>query len=94
MPTRALQRLRTSSSSPGTAAPTSSLSERAPSKYDAISPVGGTFKAGLWNEYEIALTDTGLNYTQAAKADNLVSILSGGVTGTTLDVDAMFFYKK
>ena len=63
-------------------------------RFDAIPPVGGTFKAGLWNEYEIALTDTGLNYTRAAKADNLVSILSGGVTGTTLDVDAMFFYKK
>lgn len=63
-------------------------------RFDAIRPVGGTFKAGLWNEYEIALTDTGLNYTQDAKADNLVSILSGGVTGTTLDVDAMFFYKK
>lgn len=63
-------------------------------KFDAIAPVGGTFKAGVWNEYEIALTDTGLNYTQAAKADNLVSILSGGVPGTTLDVDAIFFYKK
>lgn len=63
-------------------------------KYDAIAPVSGKFEVGKWNEYEISLAETGLDYTKAAKADNLVSVLSGGKTGTTLDVDAIFFYKK
>ena len=62
--------------------------------YTAIAPVSGTFEANVWNEYEVSLADAGLDYTQTGKADNLVSVLSGGVAGTTLDVDAIFFYKK
>lgn len=63
-------------------------------KYDAIAPVGGKFTAGIWNEYEVNLVDTGLNYSVEGKADNYLSVLSGGETGKTLDLDAIFFYKK
>ncbi|MGM9753186.1 MAG: hypothetical protein ACI3ZK_03910 [Candidatus Cryptobacteroides sp.] len=62
--------------------------------YTAIAPVSGAFEANVWNEYEVSLADAGLDYTVAGKGDNLVSVLSGGVSGTTLDVDAIFFYKK
>lgn len=65
-------------------------------QYPAISPVGGEFKANAWNEYEVSLAETGFDYTKnntVSKA-NLAAILSGGVAGTTLDVDAIFFYKK
>ena len=62
--------------------------------YPAIAPVSGTFEPNVWNEYEVSLADAGLDYTQTGKSDNIVSVLSGGVQGTTLDVDAIFFYKK
>lgn len=62
--------------------------------HTAIAPVSGTFEPNVWNEYEVSLEEAGLDYTKAGKADNLVSVLSGGVAGTTLDVDAIFFYKK
>lgn len=63
-------------------------------KYDAIAPVGGKFTAGIWNEYEVNLVDTGLNYSVEGKSDNYISILSGGETGKVVDIDALFFYKK
>ena len=62
--------------------------------YPAIAPVSGTFEPNVWNEYEVSLAEAGLDYTKAGQSDNLVSVLSGGVAGTTLDVDAIFFYKK
>ncbi len=62
--------------------------------YSAIAPVSGKFVANDWNEYEVALTDTGMDYSKAGKSDNIVGVLSGGVQGTTVDLDAMFFYKK
>ncbi|MGM9791065.1 MAG: hypothetical protein ACI3Y4_01525 [Candidatus Cryptobacteroides sp.] len=62
--------------------------------YTAVAPISGAFEANVWNEYEVSLADAGLDYSKAGKADNIVSVLSGGVTGTTLDVDAIFFYKK
>ncbi len=62
--------------------------------YSAIAPISGKFVANDWNEYEVALTDTGMDYTKAGKSDNIVGVLSGGVQGTTIDLDAMFFYKK
>lgn len=61
--------------------------------YNAIAPVSGTFTPGVWNEYEISLDKTGMDYTKTTKG-NLAAILSGGVTGTQIDVDAVFFYKK
>ena len=62
--------------------------------HTAIAPVSGAFEPNVWNEYEVSLEEAGLDYTKAGQADNLVSVLSGGVAGTTLDVDAIFFYKK
>jgi hypothetical protein len=52
---------------------------------------------GEWHEIEIpmkTLTDMGLNFSTLDKDNNLLGFLSGGVTGTTLDLDAVFIYKK
>lgn len=62
--------------------------------YTAIAPVSGAFEANVWNEYEVSLADAGIDYSVVTKPVNIVSVLSGGVSGTTLDVDAIFFYKK
>lgn len=64
--------------------------------YQAIAPTSGTFQPNVWNEYEYCLANTGFNYSAAntvSKA-NLAAVLSGGVPGTTCDLDAVFFYKK
>lgn len=61
--------------------------------YTAIAPTSGTFQPNVWNEYEVSLAETGIDFTKPS-AGNVVAILSGGATGTTLDVDAIFFYKK
>ncbi|MCR5018003.1 MAG: hypothetical protein K6A64_04335 [Bacteroidales bacterium] len=67
--------------------------------YDFIAPIsnGGKFVANEWNEYEIALSDTGLDYTAPAAEEagqNIFCGLSGSVAGTLLQIDAAFFYKK
>ena len=49
--------------------------------------------ANEWNEYEISISDFGIDYTTTSKG-NYFSVLSGGVAGTTLDLDAIFYYKK
>lgn len=52
---------------------------------------------GEWQRVEIpvkTLTDMGLSYSNIAKDPNVFAFLSGGVTGVTLDLDAVFFYKK
>lgn len=61
--------------------------------YTAVAPTSGKFQANVWNEYEISLAETGMDYTQTTTG-NIAAVLSGGVAGTTLDVDAIFFYKK
>jgi hypothetical protein len=67
--------------------------------YDFVAPIsnGGKFIANEWNEYEIALSDTGLDFTAPAAEEggqNIFCGLSGGVAGTLLQIDAVFFYKK
>lgn len=64
--------------------------------YNAIAPTSGTFQPNVWNEYEVCLADTGFNYASdnTTPAANLAAVLSGGVPGTTCDLDAVFFYKK
>ena len=64
--------------------------------YNPVAPVGGEFVVGEWNEYEIPLADMGLDFSQDPldAAINLFAFLSGGVAGTTLDLDAVFIYKK
>ncbi|MBL1411465.1 hypothetical protein [Sphingobacterium faecale] len=57
---------------------------------------------GKWHEIEIKLSDLGnkWNYNQICErtsvegSENLLTILSGGKGGTTLQIDAIFFYKK
>lgn len=66
--------------------------------YQPIAPVNndGTFTVGEWNEYEIPLKDMGLDFSQDPQkaAINLLAFLSGATAGTTLDLDAIFIYKK
>lgn len=65
-------------------------------QYTPILPVSGEFVVGEWNEYEIPLADMGLDFSQEPlkAAINLFAFLSGGVAGTTLDLDAVFIYRK
>lgn len=67
--------------------------------YEFLAPIsnGGRFVANEWNEYEIALSDTGLDFTAPAAEEggqNIFCGLSGNVAGTLLQIDAVFFYKK
>lgn len=57
-------------------------------------PVSGEYKVGEWNEYEIPISQTGLNFNLPIAAGNLVAFLSGGTAGKTLNLDAVFIYKK
>lgn len=61
-----------------------------------LKPLSGTYTPGEWNEYEISVAEMGINFNQSLKdgGDNYLTFLSGGVTGTQLDLDAVFFYKK
>lgn len=61
--------------------------------FPQVLPVSGKFVANEWNEYEISISDFGIDYTTTSKG-NYFSVLSGGVAGTTLDLDAIFYYKK
>lgn len=50
-----------------------------------------------WHSIEIPVTklnEFGLFYSKPFTNGNILEILAGGVSGTTLDLDAMFFYKK
>lgn len=50
-----------------------------------------------WHSIEIPVTHLntlGLFYNEAFKDANVLAWLAGGTQGTTLDMDAMFFYKK
>lgn len=60
--------------------------------YNAIAPVGGTFQPNVWNEYEVSLADTGLDYTKTTEG-NLCAVLSGNNIGAKFNIDAIFFYK-
>lgn len=62
--------------------------------YKAIAPVDGNFTAGKWNEYEVSLSETGLEYATATGEGTIFSFTSGSVPGTAIDIDAIFFYRK
>ncbi len=52
---------------------------------------------GEWHEIEIPMTTfkaNGLLYTTGMTGKNVLMFLAGGVPGTTLDLDAVFIYKK
>ncbi len=52
---------------------------------------------GEWHEIEIPVTklnDLGIYYNTTFTDVNVLAFLAGGTSGTTLDMDAVFFYKK
>lgn len=62
------------------------------------APAANFTRDGSWGEIEISmktLTDMGLVYgSNNAAGKNVFGFLSGGVTGTILQYDAVFIYKK
>lgn len=60
-----------------------------------IAPVTGQYEQFVWNEYEIPVSEMGLNLSASTNTgDNYFTVLSGGTPGTELNLDAIFFYKK
>ena len=64
---------------------------------ETTQPVADFARDGEWHHIEIpakTLFDLGLRYTAATKAGYVFGFQSGGVEGTTFDIDGVFFYKK
>lgn len=65
--------------------------------FDGDAPYKNFTRDGEWHEIEIpmsVLKNKGLRYTSSGfNSGNLFAMLSGPVTGTTLDIDEIFFYK-
>lgn len=66
---------------------------------DTYQPVADFTRDGEWHEIEIPVTTLvakGLLYSSGTNAagKNVIWFLSGGTAGATLDIDAVFFYKK
>lgn len=62
-----------------------------------IQPLADFTRDGEWHEIEIPMTtlkNNGLLYSVGMGSKNIVWFLSGGVAGKTLDIDAVFIYKK
>lgn len=50
-----------------------------------------------WNSIEIPVTHLntlGLHYNQPFQGVNIIAFLAGGIQGTTMNLDSVFFYKK
>jgi len=64
--------------------------------YNAIAPINndGTFDPKEWNEYEVKLSDMGIDFSQDITDANVFWCLSGGVGGKQINLDAVFVYKK
>lgn len=67
--------------------------------FPKINPISndGKFVPNEWNEYEVKVSDMGIDFTAEpaeAGGQNILCALSGGVAGTTISLDAVFFYKK
>lgn len=62
-----------------------------------IPTIGDFTRDGEWQEIEIpmsTLKTMGLLYSTSMGAKNILWFLAGGISGTTLDLDAVFIYKK
>ena len=62
-----------------------------------IQPLADFDRDGEWQQIEIpmaTLKANGLLYSTGMGAKNIIWFLAGGVAGTTLDLDAVFIYKK
>lgn len=64
--------------------------------FEEVVPYTNFTRDGEWHEIIIPMSylfDQGLRFAKALPNANVLAFLSGGVTGTTLDADAAFFYK-
>lgn len=64
---------------------------------EGVQPYMDFTRDNEWQEIEIPvshLRDLGVFYDQPFSDVNILAFLAGGVQGTTLDMDAVFFYKK
>lgn len=62
---------------------------------DGINPYGDFTRNGEWQHFEIpysAIKNQGIRYAAGGHSENILAVLSGGVAGTTLDIDGVFFY--
>lgn len=67
-----------------------------PSSFGDDEPYTDFERDGKWHEIEIPLSylsSQGLSYEKAYAFQNVLAFLAGGVAGTTIDLDAAFFYK-
>ena len=64
--------------------------------YNAIAPINnnGAFDSREWNEYEVKLSDMGIDFSKDCTDANVLWCLSGGTTGKEINLDATFVYKK
>src|SRR5690554_2452836 len=63
---------------------------------DGVQPSLDFERNGEWQTIAIPMADLfdqGLRYSKAFEDENVLAFLSGGVAGTTLDIDAAFIYK-
>ena len=64
---------------------------------EGVEPYTDFERDGEWHEIEVPvkyLVDKGLRYDNVIPTGDMAIFYSGGVAGTTLDVDAVFFYQK
>ena len=64
---------------------------------EGTEPFADFERNGEWQEIEVPvkyLFDKGLRYDNKIPQGDMAIFYSGGVTGTSLDIDAAFFYKK
>ncbi len=62
-----------------------------------IQPLADFDRDGEWQQIEIPMSTlkaNGLLYSTGMGAKNILWFLAGGVAGTTMDMDAVFIYKK
>ena len=64
---------------------------------EGVQPYMDFTRDNEWQEIEIPfsyINSLGVYYNQTFTDVNILAFLAGGVQGTTVDMDAMFFYKK
>jgi hypothetical protein len=64
---------------------------------NAYEPIANFTRNGEWQQVEIPMTtlkNMGLLYSTGMNEKNVLYVLSGGTTGVSLNLDAVFIYKK
>lgn len=65
--------------------------------HEGVEPYTDFARDGEWHSVEIPIThlnEIGLTFEEPSLDKNILGVLAGNVIGTTLDMDAAFFYKK